>query len=438
MKDIYLKFISIVLVATILIFSISVFLTRKEIEYNSKKINEVKEQPLSVRILADTSSGTSPLTVNFKPILINNRNNIEYNWDFGNGNISKEEKPVITFRESGIFNCKLTIKDGNTTASDSFNITVLPNNPPDFKIIVSKTTAFRPEKINFDAQVFDPEGDEVTYLWKIKYPPFFSKEKVDTITEKNFSKTFIRNGNYVAELTVTDEAGNSVTQFVRIQILKSKLESKIGAITGLITTFKTIIWPLLEGTFGPPLYDFLDSFWLDLKPFFQKAILALLDFLGIKYDPIIHYANLAILDIEDINHSLTVNSLGGVNIQTSVSSTINIKNNDSNYTARNVYITLENPISKDEGLDKEIKFDELEVSIYSSGIDKKLFFKGDYKNGYFLDKLEYGDEFTGNLVVTLNKATEGTFTDNQSYHCNLFIYQEKADYVDEVSFTILT
>ncbi|KYK27457.1 hypothetical protein AYK20_02580 [Thermoplasmatales archaeon SG8-52-1] len=441
MKDKILKFIGIVLVATILIFSISIFLTQKEIEYFSKQIIEVKEKPLSVRIFADTSSGTSPLTVNFKPLLINNRDNTEFHWDFGDGNISNEEKPIYIFKKSGIFRCKLTIKDGNTTASDSFNITVLPNNPPDFKIIVSKTTGFRPEEIKFDVQVFDPEGDEVTYLWKVKYPPFFSNEKVDKITKKNFTKKFIRNGNYVAELTVTDEAGNSVTQFVRIQISKSEFESNIGSITNLITKFKTVIWPILEGNFGPKLYDFLDSFWLDLHPFFQKMIAALLDYLNIRYDPIIPYANLEFLDIEDINHSLTVNSKGDVNTQTSVSSIIKIKNNDSNNIAKNIYITLVNPITEDKGLNEEIELDELEVSIYSGGVDKKLFFDGSYKNfknGYLIDSLDYGDEFLGNLVVTLNKAADGTFTDDQSYPCNLYIFQEKAAYVDEVPFTILT
>ena len=164
MKDVYLKFLGIVIVVMILIFSISIFITQKGIEEINEDIEKVKEQPLSLSILSDTSSGTSPLTVNFKPLLINSRNKIEYFWEFGDGNTSKEEKPVYIYRDDGIFRCKLTIKDGNTTVSDSFNITVLPNNPPDVKIIVDKTTGFRPVKIKFDAQVFDPEGEELTYI----------------------------------------------------------------------------------------------------------------------------------------------------------------------------------------------------------------------------------------------------------------------------------
>jgi len=441
MKDVYMKLLGMVIVVMILVFSISIFLTQKEIENINNDIEDVYDQPLSVRILSDTNSGTNPLTVNFKPLVLNRRNKLDFYWEFGDENTSKEEKPAHIFKNIGTFCCKLTIKDGDMEAYDSFNITILPNNPPDVEIKVDKTTGFRPEEVFFDAQVTDPEGDELTYVWKIKYPPFFSKEREDTITEKNFTKKFRRFGNYVAELTVTDEAGNSVTQFVRIQILKSEFESNIGSISDLITSFKTLIWPILEGNLGPILYNFLDRYWLNLNPFIQKLIAALLDFLDINYDPIIPFTNLEISGIENINHSLTVSELGGVITETSMGSEIIIKNNDKDNTAKNIYLTLSNPLSDKKGLPEEIELEELEISINTNGFSKKLFFNGSYKNfrnGYFIERLDYGDEFIGNIVVTLKNAPDGTFIDEESYPCSLFIYQEKADYVDEVSFTIIT
>jgi hypothetical protein len=186
MKEIYLKFFGVFLVAMILIFSISIFITQKGMEDINIDIEDVKDQPLSVRIISDIISGTSPLTVNFKPILLNTKNMPEFYWEFGDGNISTDENPVYVNKGTGKYFCRLTFIDGNKTVDDCLNVTVFPNNLPDVKILVDKTTDFRPAKIKLDAQVFDPECEKLTYIWKMKYPPFFSNEKIVTITEKKF------------------------------------------------------------------------------------------------------------------------------------------------------------------------------------------------------------------------------------------------------------
>jgi len=424
----------------IILLSIFVVTTQNEIKNINKEFEEIKNKPLSLKILADTSSGTSPLTVNFKILLFNNKNQVKYYWEFGDGNASNEKEPSNIYKSSGMYSCKLTVEDGDITISDNYNVSVFQNNPPDVKIIVDKTTGFRPVTINFDAQVFDPEGDDLEYLWQIKYPPFFSKERVDAVTEKSFSKKFIRNGNYVAELTVTDETGNSGTQYVRIQILKSKAEVNIQTAMVGVTTFKTIIWPILEGLLGQPLYDLLDSFWLKI-PKLQGVLLVLLDLFGIDYDPIIPIANLEFSEISDINHTITVNPSGGVPIEASESSFFTIKNNDSENKGKNIYITLENPLSQEKGLVNEIEIKELEVSIVVDGITNKLFYDGEYKpfnDCYFIEKLAYGDEFSGEIVVTLKEAENGKFTDNETYNCNLYVYQEKAQHVNKIPFRILT
>jgi len=210
-KDKLIMFI--VMLVTIVISIFTVVTTRQDIGVINEVIDEVKDQPLSARILADKSSGTNPLAVSFKSLILSNKGEVKYYWEFGDGNTSNEINPVHIYKESGIFSCELTIKDADTTTIDNFNVTVFPNNPPKIKIKCSKTTAFRPAKIDFDAEVFDPEGEELEYLWNLKYPPFYGYERTETFNTKSFSKTFIRNGNYVTELIVTDEAGNKVTDY---------------------------------------------------------------------------------------------------------------------------------------------------------------------------------------------------------------------------------
>lgn len=434
--------ITTLVIVGIILISIFAVTTQNEITNINKDIEEITDKPLSIKILSDSSSGTDPLTVNFEPLLLNEKGEVRYYWEFGDGNTSNEKNPSYKYEGEGIYTCKLTVEDSESKETAYYNVTVFPNHPPDVKIVVDRTTGFRPVKVNFDAQVFDPEGEDLEFLWELKHPPILAHEKIETFKTKNFSKLFIRNGMYVATLTVTDESGNSRTQYVRIQIQVSKIESNINGLIFFATTFKTTLWPLMESFAGPPLYKFLDSIWLKLPALFQKIIGAALDFFGIEYDPIIPIADLKITDIGEINHSISVNATGGVPIEASISKTIMIKNNDSSNIAKNVYLTLVNPLSNgEEGLADDLEKKELEVSIEVNGISKKLFYDGKYKQSedcYLIDSLAPGDVFTGDITVTLKEAKDGTFKDNETYSCQLYVYQEKADYVDAIPFTIKT
>jgi len=426
-------------VVVVLIILISIFFV--VVQYQLKSITEKEEdkQSLEVTIIADKGSGTSPLKVNFKPLVLNEKGEVRFTWDFGNGITSNEENPTYTYIEEGEYVCKLMIENGNRRQNDSYNIIVLPNNPPDVKIIVD-STGFRPATIKFDAQVFEPEGENVEYKWEIKYPLLLSSEKIEEINEKSFTKKFWRPGNYVATLTVTDESGNSVTEFKRIQISKSQIELFIQSFTFTSVMFKTI-WPIIDPFVGPVLYEFLDDNWLNFPPLVQRLSLFLLNFLGISYDPPIEKADLFIMEIDEINHSTSVNESGAVSTKVSISSPIIIKNNDSSNVAKNVYLTLVDPLSDEKGLHDEINREELTVSINVGGVTKQLFYNGEYKNYkdcVLIDNLAYGDLFTGEITVTLNNADSGTFKDNEIYSCNLYIYQEKADFVEAIPFEIIT
>ena len=230
-----------IIVLGIVILSIAIVSLNFKVDNILETENE--KSSLFIKILADSSSGTAPLSVNFKTLILDEHSTLEYFWEFGDGSTSNEKSPTHVYEEDGEYSCKLTVKDGNVEKIDNFNVTVLLNNPPDVKILVDKTTDFKKlgsAEINFDAQVFDPEGDDLEFHWKITHPQLFGIEKVDTFNEKNFSQKFWQTGNYVAELTVTDEAGNSRTQYVRIEIQSSRLLSAFMTATFYYTQFMTI------------------------------------------------------------------------------------------------------------------------------------------------------------------------------------------------------
>lgn len=236
MEEKHKKASVIFVVLIIILSSIIVVATRYESE------NAEKKHSLFVKILADEYTGVYPHEVIFYPLVINSKGNLKYHWDFGDGETSNEEKTMHIYESMGSYICTLTVADSDEENLDSVNITVLQNNPPLVKIITDKTTGFRPEIISFNADAFDVDGDDLTYEWKIKYPPsILAGERITTYDEKNFSVRFLRPGMYVVTLTVADEAGNSVTEYLRIDMKASKIEVAFGSLLYLLSITQAVI-----------------------------------------------------------------------------------------------------------------------------------------------------------------------------------------------------
>jgi len=248
-EEVKKKIYGLILVLTLFLSIFAIVSAQYDINV-IKNVDAKEEEELIVKIYADKVSGVYPHTVDFKSLVLDENEVKELYWDFGDGEISDEKNPKHIYDEVGNYLCKLIVTDKNgKTKTDFLNISVSKNNPPMVKIVTDKTTGFRPETIHFDANVFDVEGDDVTYEWEIKYPPFFSYERVETYNQKNFSVRFWRYGMYVATLTVTDEAGNSVTEYLRIDIKPSKIEVSINSMLYTLTTLQTAI-NIIKGIVG--------------------------------------------------------------------------------------------------------------------------------------------------------------------------------------------
>jgi PKD repeat protein len=203
--------------------------------------NDDRSENPEVFIIADLPKGNAPLTVNFESILSDFDNDAEYNWDFGDGISSNEKNPNHIYLMEGIYNCSLTVKDELYESSDSLLITVNKNNPPFIKIVVDKTSGNRPITVNFDVDGFDTDGEIISYEWEIKYPPFFSYQKIKTYTEKNFSERFMRAGFYEVKLNVEDDFGNIASDYIKIQVLGHKIELLASTSLYYIGIFNTLL-----------------------------------------------------------------------------------------------------------------------------------------------------------------------------------------------------
>jgi len=207
----------------------------------SKQVSQTSDVHTTALIITSKSSGTAPLTINFKSVLQNFENDVQYAWDFGDSKLSDKPNPVHTYEKEGTYNCTLTVMDDLRKSFDCITINIYENNPPFVKIIVDKTSGNRPMTVNFDVDGFDTDGEIVSYHWEIQYPPFFSYQKLSTHDEKNFSERFLRAGFYEVKLTVTDDAGKVAMDYIKIQVLSHKIELLVGKSMYYISTFNSII-----------------------------------------------------------------------------------------------------------------------------------------------------------------------------------------------------
>jgi len=109
--------------------------------------------------------------------------------------------------------------------------------------------------------------------------------------------------------------------------------------------------------------------------------------------------------------------------------------NEDNRTA-NVIVTLKNPKTGEEGLPDALE--NAYFNVFAGSIIKKyLFVDGDYTTGLALE-IEPKSVITIPIGVELEDAPAGTFADEQTYEMELYIYQPDANYVETITYKILT
>jgi PGF-pre-PGF domain-containing protein len=77
---------------------------------------------------SDVTSGNAPLTVTFKDRSTGGPT--EWDWDFGDGNVSTEQSPVHTYTSAGTYTVKFTVSNADGAASKDGTITVLQSPEP--------------------------------------------------------------------------------------------------------------------------------------------------------------------------------------------------------------------------------------------------------------------------------------------------------------------
>lgn len=119
---------------------------------------------------------------------------------------------------AGTYLLQLTVSDGEKSAQRQLNITADTNNQPPRAVVMSSAKKVRPgDTVRLTAQATDPEGDALTYQWKLGVKPKDSQAKLSAATAIETDLTTDLEGDYVIWLQASDGEKKSFPRGVKIE-----------------------------------------------------------------------------------------------------------------------------------------------------------------------------------------------------------------------------
>jgi PKD repeat protein len=160
-------------------------------------------------------SGDAPLSVLFSPEASDpDDDELTYLWEFGDGDTSTQAGQIRhTYRQGGSFTAKLTVSDGELSASKSVTITVgnpPTNQAPTVQIAADPIRGTAPLDVRFTASGRDPEGGPLMYTWDYGDGSAGAGRSV--------THRYLTPGTYTAKVTARDAQGASGTATVTVTV----------------------------------------------------------------------------------------------------------------------------------------------------------------------------------------------------------------------------
>ena len=157
---------------------------------------------------ANKTLGKVPLSVKFTDKSTGDPTS--WNWDFGDGSISTEEKPVHTYSEVGRYNVTLTATNtvGNNTITKSSYIDV--EAVPAANFSADSTIGAVPFNVSFTEQ---STGVPTSWSWTFG--------DGNTSTEQNPSHIYSKGGQYTVKLTAKNAVGSNSTTMTKYITVES-------------------------------------------------------------------------------------------------------------------------------------------------------------------------------------------------------------------------
>ena len=423
------------------------------------------------KIFVDDKEGLVPHSVNFTAMTLHYTGNIEYSWDFGDGETSKEMNPVHIYKENGTYVCKLTVTDdGGETGTDSVKISASENQSPQVTIELSDNKISRPWKpgtlllwsklwdyyegryvrplidktsipfvimggyadLECNAQVYDPEGDEiVSYKWELQPPTYTTgiltgskQAKPVYVFEGKTIKIplayvyMVSQKEYIIKVTVTDSAGNNASDSKQFKVEDSPEEvivkgyrqsinglkvqwllkwSKTAAISAVVYSALSIVF---EGLPDWPLLKILTLFALQIQLNIDNrdlGVVSIVDLLGQflkKHPKLLDAVDSGLVGVQNV---LEKNSgkLPGEFVNNTVDSIELVR---EALGSANKRPTLSNPVPEDNTKNVNPNCPHVSINVED--------YEGDPFNvtisGEYINNITFVNQYNGTFNATLN------------------------------------
>ena len=198
-----------------------------DVESKTNLINVLDDGELAAEFSANPTVGFPPLTVQFSDLSVGEI--ASWTWTFGNGAISPDQNPLITYKEAGIFTVSLIVNGTNGSDSESKTnlIVALEVGAPQANFSASPTSGKVPLFVQFTDT---SEGDITAWSWD------FGDGK--TSTKQNPTHTFKSEGFYTVILTASGPKGTNTETKTNL-IIAEGLGTPVAAFSASPTTGET-------------------------------------------------------------------------------------------------------------------------------------------------------------------------------------------------------
>lgn len=165
----------------------------------------------SAALVADVTSGTAPLTVEFDASGSSDPdgNIVRYLWDWdGNGGFDEQSiSPVVThiYTSGGSFSASVVVEDSDGERSSSTPVEISVNNPPLAKLTITTDEVQKGADVHLNGSLSsDGDGSIVKYEWDTDGNGSF---ETDSGAFSQITFAALTAGPFVIQLRVTDNSG---------------------------------------------------------------------------------------------------------------------------------------------------------------------------------------------------------------------------------------
>jgi hypothetical protein len=124
----------------------------------------------------------------------------DWNWTFSDGFSSTAQNATHKFAAKGSYKVTFTVNDNNTRTSSITRTVIVYNAPPIVNFTFLPANPLPEDKISFNTNSTDPDGQKISYTWDFG-------DDTNLSLEQNPTHIYIFAGNYSVTLTVKDEDG---------------------------------------------------------------------------------------------------------------------------------------------------------------------------------------------------------------------------------------